>query len=122
MFKLARDQNEEFDREAFGGFVLSMSRSVADILGAYVLAKEVGLYHDAASIEACTLPIIPLFETITDLRAAPAIMRELLSLPLARRSARIQGGTQEVMIGYSDSNKDGGFLSSNWSLRKRKTS
>jgi phosphoenolpyruvate carboxylase len=118
MFKLARDQYEEFDREAFGSFVLSMSRSVADILGAYVLAKEAALYHDAASVEACTLPIVPLFETITDLRAAPAIMRELLALPLVRRSARIQGGTQEVMIGYSDSNKDGGFLTSNWELAK----
>ena len=118
MFKLARDENEEFDREAFGAFVLSMTRSVADILGAYLLAKEADLYHDATRVEACYLPITPLFETITDLRAAPAIMRELLALPLVRRSARIQGGAQEVMIGYSDSNKDGGFLSSNWELSK----
>ena len=110
MFKLARDEREEFDREAFGAFVLSMTRSVADILGAYLLAKEADLYHDATRVEACYLPITPLFETITDLRAAPAIMRELLALPLVRRSARIQGGVQEVMIGYSDSNKDGGFL------------
>ncbi len=118
MFRLARDESEEFDREAFGSFVLSMTRSVADILGAYLLAKEADLYHDATRVEACVLPITPLFETITDLRAAPAIMRELLSLPLVRRSARVQGGTQEVMIGYSDSNKDGGFLSSNWELSK----
>jgi phosphoenolpyruvate carboxylase len=118
MFKLARDEKEEFDREAFGAFVLSMTRSVADILGAYLLAKEADLYHDATRVEACYLPITPLFETITDLRAAPAIMRELLALPLVRRSARIQGGVQEVMIGYSDSNKDGGFLSSNWELSK----
>ncbi|MGA2639243.1 phosphoenolpyruvate carboxylase [Methylocella sp.] len=118
MFKLARDEGEEFDREAFGAFVLSMTRSVADILGAYLLAKEADLYHDATRVEACYLPITPLFETITDLRAAPAIMRELLALPLVRRSARIQGGVQEVMIGYSDSNKDGGFLSSNWELSK----
>jgi phosphoenolpyruvate carboxylase len=118
MFKLARDPREEFDREAFGSFVLSMSRSVADVLGAYLLAKEAGLFFDEAGVEACTLPITPLFETITDLRAAPAIMRELLALPVVRRSARAQGGIQEVMIGYSDSNKDGGFLSSNWELAK----
>jgi phosphoenolpyruvate carboxylase len=118
MFRLARDENEEFDREAFGGFILSMTRSAADVLGAYLLAKEADLYHDATRVEACYLPITPLFETITDLRAAPSIMRELLSLPLVRRSARIQGGAQEVMIGYSDSNKDGGFLSSNWELAK----
>ncbi len=118
MFRLARDEKEEFDREAFGNFVLSMTRSAADVLGAYLLAKEADLYHDATRVEACVLPISPLFETITDLRAAPAIMRELLSQPLVRRSARMQGGTQEVMIGYSDSNKDGGFLSSNWELAK----
>ncbi len=118
MFRLARDENEEFDREAFGAFILSMTRSAADVLGAYLLAKEADLYHDATRVEACCLPIAPLFETIADLRAAPAIMRELLSLPLVRRSARIQGGAQEVMIGYSDSNKDGGFLSSNWELAK----
>ncbi|WP_036260467.1 phosphoenolpyruvate carboxylase [Methylocapsa aurea] len=121
MFKLARDQREEFDREAFGSFILSMTRSAADVLGAYLLAKEAGLFRDAAGVEACTLPITPLFETITDLRAAPAIMRELLALPLVRRSARAQGGVQEVMIGYSDSNKDGGFLSSNWELAKAQT-
>jgi phosphoenolpyruvate carboxylase len=95
-----------------------MTRSAADVLGAYLLAKEAGLFLDAAGVEACSLPIVPLFETIADLRAAPAIMRELLSMALIRRSARAQGGVQEVMIGYSDSNKDGGFFSSNWELAK----
>jgi phosphoenolpyruvate carboxylase len=121
MFILASDPRGEFDREAFGGFILSMTRSVADVLGAYLLAKHAGLFLDNAGVEACTLPIIPLFETITDLRAAPAIMRELLATPVVRRSARAQGGIQEVMIGYSDSNKDGGFLSSNWELAKAQT-
>jgi len=121
MFMLACDPHDEFDREAFGGFILSMTRSVADVLGAYLLAKHAGLFRDAAGVEACTLPIIPLFETIPDLRAAPAIMRELLATPVVRRSARTQGGIQEVMIGYSDSNKDGGFLSSNWELAKAQT-
>jgi phosphoenolpyruvate carboxylase len=64
------------------------------------------------------LPIVPLFETIEDLRAAPAIMRELLGVPMVRRSIRAQGGMQDVMLGYSDSNKDGGFLASNWELYK----
>ncbi len=121
MFELACDKGKEFDREAFGGFILSMTRSAADVLGAYLLAKEAGLFLDEAGVEACTLPIVPLFETIADLRAAPAIMRELLSLPVVRRSARAQGGVQEVMIGYSDSNKDGGFLASNWELAKAQT-
>jgi phosphoenolpyruvate carboxylase len=121
MFNLASAEAKEFDREAFGCFILSMTRSVADVLGAYLLAKHAGLFLDAAGVETCALPIVPLFETIADLRAAPAIMRELLSLPVVRRSARAQGGVQEVMIGYSDSNKDGGFLSSNWELAKAQT-
>ena len=118
MFKLVKDLRQDLDREAFGSFILSMTTSVADILGAYLLAKEAGLFSDAASVETCTLPIVPLFETIPDLRAAPAIMRELLALPVVRRSTRAQGSMQEVMIGYSDSNKDGGFLTSNWELTK----
>jgi phosphoenolpyruvate carboxylase len=118
MFELVRDLRQEIDREAFGTFVLSMTRSVSDVLGAYLLAKTAGLFADTAGVESCTLPIVPLFETIEDLQRAPAIMRELLTVPLVRRSVRAQGGVQEVMIGYSDSNKDGGFLTSNWELSK----
>ncbi len=118
MFELANVKQGACDREAFGSFILSMTRSAADVLGAYLLAKEAGLFLDLAGVEACSLPIVPLFETIADLRAAPSIMRELLSLPLIRRSAKAQGGVQEVMIGYSDSNKDGGFFSANWELAK----
>ncbi|MBA3260781.1 MAG: phosphoenolpyruvate carboxylase [Gemmatimonadales bacterium] len=118
MFSLVRQLREEIDREAFGCFVLSMTRSVSDVLGAYLLAKTAGLFGDTAGVESCTLPIVPLFETIDDLQRAPAIMKELLSVPLVRRSVRAQGEVQEVMIGYSDSNKDGGFLASNWELYK----
>ncbi|HEX6107375.1 MAG TPA: phosphoenolpyruvate carboxylase [Gemmatimonadales bacterium] len=118
MFRLVRRLREEIDREAFGAFVLSMTRSVDDILGAYLMAKQAGLFADVPATESCTLPIVPLFETIDDLQRAPAIMKELLGIPLVRRSVRAQGGVQEVMIGYSDSNKDGGFLASNWELYK----
>jgi phosphoenolpyruvate carboxylase len=118
MFRLVGEMRHRLDREAFGSFILSMTRSVNDILGAYVLAKEAGVFLDAAGIEICPLPIVPLFETIGDLHAAPAIMRELLAISVVRRSTRWQGGVQEVMIGYSDSNKDGGFVSSNWELAK----
>jgi phosphoenolpyruvate carboxylase len=118
MFDLVRKLREEIDREAFGTFVLSMTRSVSDVLGAYLLAKHAGLFGDTAGVESCTLPIVPLFETIEDLQRAPTIMKELLTVPLVRRSIRAQGGVQEVMIGYSDSNKDGGFLTSNWELSK----
>ena len=118
MFRQAGDVRRGIDRDAFGTFILSMTRSVDDILGAYLLAKEGGLFLDAAGTEICAMPIVPLFETIADLRAAPAIMREALDVPLIRRSTHWQGGVQEVMIGYSDSNKDGGFVASNWELAK----
>ncbi|GJE58724.1 phosphoenolpyruvate carboxylase [Methylobacterium trifolii] len=117
-FALVGEMREQLDREAFGAFVLSMTRSVEDVLGAYLIAKEAGIYLDTAGTEICPLPIVPLFETIDDLRAAPAIMKELLGTPVVRRSTRWQGGVQEVMIGYSDSNKDGGFVASNWELYK----
>ena len=102
MLRLVPEMRGRLDREAFGSFILSMTRSVADVLGVYLLAKEASVFLDAAGTEICPLPIVPLFETIDDLRAAPAIMRELLAVPLVRRSTNWQGGVQEVMIGYSD--------------------
>src|SRR3989454_4087666 len=116
MFRLIREVRECLDREAVGTFILSMTHDVADILGVYLLAKEAGLFADAAGVESCTLPIVPLFESIDDLRRAPEIVRDLLQVPLVRRTVRAQGGVFEVMIGYSDSNKDGGFVASNWEL------
>src|SRR2546426_9251246 len=93
-----------------------MTHDVADILSVYLLAKEAGLFADAAGVESCTLPIVPLFESVDDLRRAPEIVRDLLQVPLGRRPLRAQGGGFEGMIGYSHSNKDGGFLASNWEL------
>src|SRR3989449_2471060 len=118
MFSLIRDVRDQLDREAIGSFVLSMTHDVDDVLGVHLLAKQAGLFADAAGTESCTLPVVPLFESVDDLRRAPDIVRELLEVPLIRRSVRAQGGVYEVMIGYSDSNKDGGFLTSNWELAK----
>jgi phosphoenolpyruvate carboxylase len=118
MFEVVAELQSKLDREAFGSFILSMTHSAADVLGAYVLAKEAGLVRQGSKGVYCSLPIVPLFETIPDLQDAPAIMRELLHIPVVRTSAKVQGDLQEVMIGYSDSNKDGGFLPSNWELFK----
>ena len=117
-FRLMREMAEHHDRAALGTFILSMTARAADLLAVYLLAKYAGLFADAEGIESCTIRIVPLFETIDDLDRAPAILRELLSLPLVRRTVRALGRTQEVMLGYSDSNKDGGFLSANWALFK----
>ncbi|TDJ20687.1 MAG: phosphoenolpyruvate carboxylase [Gammaproteobacteria bacterium] len=122
LFKLAAEMMETLDREAFGHFILSMTQSVADILGVYCLAKYAGLFIDQEGTECCRLPIAPLFETIDDLQHAPEIMTELLNTPVIRRSIKEQGGVQEVMIGYSDSNKDGGFFTANWELTKAQAS
>jgi phosphoenolpyruvate carboxylase len=115
-FRLMREMTE--DRTALGAFILSMTARATDLLGVYLLAKWAGLFADAEGVERCTLRIVPLFETIADLQRAPAILRELLSVPLVRRSVRALGRTQEVMLGYSDSNKDGGFFAANWALFK----
>jgi phosphoenolpyruvate carboxylase len=117
-FRTIARMRGEIDREAFGALILSMTRSAADILGVYLLAKEAGLFADRAGVERCTLPIVPLLETIPDLRRAATILKELLAVPLVQRSLYVQGKIQEVMIGYSDSNKDGGYFTANWELAK----
>lgn len=99
------------DPEAIGPFILSMTRSSDDILAVYLLARYAGF-----GAETLDLRVVPLFETIEDLRNAPSILKELLDVPLARRSLRTLGRPVEVMLGYSDSNKDGGFLTSTWEL------
>ena len=121
LFQLIAETRRTLDREAIGGFVLSMTRSVADVLGVYLLAKYAGVFTDRQAVEISPLPVIPLFETIEDLRMAPRIMQTLLKTPVVRRSVREQGGIQEVMIGYSDSNKDGGFLTANYELSRAQT-
>ena len=121
-FRTIATMRDQIDRDAFGAFILSMTHSASDVLGVYLMAKEAGLFSDASAIERCTLPIVPLLETIPDLRGAPAILKELLSVPLVQRSLHQQGNVQEVMIGYSDSNKDGGYFAANWELAKAQSS
>ena len=118
LFQMSARMMKELDREAFGHFILSMTQSVNDILAVYLLARYAGLFHSVKEKEYCCLPIVPLFETIDDLQRAPDMMKELLAIPVIQRSVKAQGGTQEVMIGYSDSNKDGGYLTANWELSK----
>lgn len=105
------------DRHALGPFILSMTRSCDDLLGVFLLARHAGF-----GAEKLDLRVVPLFETIADLRAAPRILDQLLQVPLARRSLKADGGLIEIMLGYSDSNKDGGFLCSTWELEKAQRS
>ena len=120
-FLLLRRARDELDRKAVGNLILSMTERASDVLGVYLLAKYAGLFLDEAGVESCTLQVVPLLETIDDLQRGPAILRELLAVPLVRRTIRALEGHQEVMLGYSDSNKDGGFLCSYWEVAKAQT-
>ena len=105
-----------FGPDVIRSYIVSMAASVADLLEVYVLLKEVGLYVPGA-VPTCPIMAVPLFETIGDLDRAPSVMAIFLDRPKARSLAKARG-YQEVMIGYSDSNKDGGYLTSNWSLHE----
>ena len=113
LLALMRDARMSEDPEAIGPFILSMTRTADDILGVYLLARHAGF-----GAEKLDLQVVPLFETIDDLRHAPDVFDAVLKVALAERSLRSREGTVEVMLGYSDSNKDGGFLCSTWELAK----
>lgn len=113
LLALMRQARMSEDPEAIGPFILSMTRTADDILGIYLLARHAGF-----GAEKLDLQVVPLFETIDDLRRAPEVFDAVLKVPLAERSLRSRDGTVEVMLGYSDSNKDGGFLCSTWELDK----
>jgi phosphoenolpyruvate carboxylase len=106
-----------FGEQAIRNYVISMTAAPSDVLEVALLLKEAGLLVPGSEPRA-TVNIIPLFETIEDLRGCGAIMDQLLSLPSYRKLLESRGDMQEVMLGYSDSNKDGGFLTSNWELYK----
>jgi phosphoenolpyruvate carboxylase len=103
--------------DAIPNYVISMTAGPSDILEVALLLKEVGLLVPGDE-PRLAINIIPLFETIEDLRGCGAIMGRLFSFPLYRQLLESRGDLQEVMLGYSDSNKDGGFLTSNWELYK----
>jgi phosphoenolpyruvate carboxylase len=125
-FRVLRLMQQEFGLEICHTYIISMSHDASDVLEVMLLAKESGLFDPATGI--INLRIVPLFETVEDLQKSTAVMNELFSLPLYR--AALAGGyqpseqplltpnLQEVMLGYSDSNKDSGFLSSNWEIHK----
>jgi phosphoenolpyruvate carboxylase len=116
LLDLVRETLDGPDPQAIGTFILSMTQSADDVLGLYLLAKLCGLFADANAREVCRIKVVPLFETIEDLRAGPDIIRKLLAIPLVRNSVAANGSAQEIMLGYSDSNKDGGFFCASFEL------
>jgi phosphoenolpyruvate carboxylase len=116
LFRTTRRMQEELGAEACNVYIVSMTAGVSDVLAPLLFAKEAGLFSPEADPPTSGLQVVPLFETIEDLRGCGAILTDLLSLPVYRRHLQAWGGLQQVMLGYSDSNKDGGFVTSNWEL------
>ncbi|NBB77281.1 MAG: phosphoenolpyruvate carboxylase, partial [Bacteroidetes bacterium] len=118
-YRVVSDHIKEYGANGIGPLIVSMTRSLSDLLSVYLLAREAGLVKNSEEGLFCQLPVVPLFETIEDLKRAPGILDEFLSHPMTQRSLKYQQRRQkldqpiqQVMIGYSDSNKDGGIFSS----------
>ena len=119
VFRMLQRLQHEFGSRICRTYVISMSHTVSDLLEVLLLAKEAGLVDPMA--QRSTLLVVPLFETVEDLQGAPAVMEALFQEPFYRKllsSSEASQPLQEVMLGYSDSNKDSGFLSSNWEIHK----
>lgn len=129
LLRLIRKHIQRHGSRGVGTYIVSMTRSVADLLHVYLLAREAGLVRPNPDGLVCDIAVTPLFETIDDLENAPAILDEYLAHPLTRRTLlhlqsrdRRHAPLLDVMIGYSDSNKDAGILASHWWLRKAQLS
>ncbi|WP_454617957.1 phosphoenolpyruvate carboxylase [Bradyrhizobium cenepequi] len=115
VFRAAAEAHATFGSEVISQCIISMCKGMSDMLEVAVLLKEVGLIDPSGR---SAINIVPLFETIEDLQASSGIMDRMLALHDYRRLVDSRGGVQEVMLGYSDSNKDGGFVTSGWELYK----
>ena len=122
IFEAALTARARFGKEAIRHYIISHTETVSDLLEVLLLQKEVGLMHGLLEDplntlgSTCDLIVVPLFETIEDLRNAAPIMREFYALPGMAALLQRSGAEQDIMLGYSDSNKDGGIFTSNWEL------
>nr|WP_315257819.1 phosphoenolpyruvate carboxylase [uncultured Duganella sp.] len=119
VLRAAREIRSRYGARAIRNYIISHTETVSDLLEVLLLQKELGLLRIAE--KELDLMVIPLFETIPDLQRAAGIMQAVMAIPLVKELIAKQGQIQEVMLGYSDSNKDGGFLTSNWELYKAET-
>jgi phosphoenolpyruvate carboxylase len=117
IFQTAKRMLSTFGKQAIRHYIISHTESVSDLLEVLLLQKEVGLLRGTLDAQAHNdLIVVPLFETIEDLRNAAPIMRDFYALPGVAALIQRSGGEQDIMLGYSDSNKDGGIFTSNWEL------
>lgn len=116
-FRVAREAYER-DPRSLGSVIISMTHEVSDMLETLVLLKEAGLYRVTTDGAESDVDLVPLFETVDDLRRSASLMSELYENPAYKVQLASRGGFQEIMLGYSDSNKDGGYFTANWSLHQ----
>ena len=117
IFEAAKVLRERFGAQAIRHYIISHTETVSDLLEVLLLQKEVGLMRGTLDAQArADLIVVPLFETIEDLRNAVPIMRDFYALPGITELVQRGGAEQDIMLGYSDSNKDGGIFTSNWEL------
>ena len=121
-YQVLSDHRARYGNAGLGSLIVSMTRDTADLLTVYLLAREAGLMEMTPEGLHCPLPVVPLFETMDDLERAPAIVEEFLSHPVTRRSLAASDSPDfQMMLGYSDSNKDCGILASQWALHTAQT-
>ena len=117
IFEMAKKMRQLFGAETIRHYIISHTETVSDLLEVLLLQKEVGLMHETVGKKSwADLIVVPLFETIEDLRNAAPIMQEFYALPGILDLVKRSGAEQDIMLGYSDSNKDGGIVTSNWEL------
>jgi phosphoenolpyruvate carboxylase len=123
--QVVSDHVQRYSPNAFGKLIVSMTRNTEDLLTVYLFMREVGLIVKKEDQLGAVLPVVPLFETIEDLKFSPGILDDYLSHPVVKHSLKLQSWEnpngeliQDVMVGYSDSNKDGGILASSWFLHE----
>ena len=117
VFKLIRTLTN-VDSNAFGSYIVSMTHDVSDLLEVAILAKEAGLWRWDGEQVYSSIDIVPLFETIDDLDRSAGLMEKILTDNIYKYHVKARNGFQEIMLGYSDSNKDGGYWMANWALQK----
>lgn len=117
VFSAINEGRQRFGSRATGKLIISMTEAADDVLGVLLLARWAGL-HEPNDRENVPLDIVPLFETVTDLERAAAVMRALFENDVYRKHLERRGNAQEVMLGYSDSAKDGGVAASRWALQQ----
>jgi phosphoenolpyruvate carboxylase len=122
-YRVLKDYRDNYGLRGIGSLIVSMTRGGADLFAVYLFSREVGLWRETPEGPASEIHVVPLFETIEDLEAAPQIVEQYLQHPFVKRSLRLQADirgsespAQQIMLGYSDSNKDSGLMTSQWAL------